>query len=163
DAQRKLIGEFIRLHHPRMAHEFAVYGVPGPSSEFIFPDSAFSSDLCGIGGLIARSHGLPLRQCIDYLQDKYHRREYKHIHAVFIMVLLRISDYVQIQAERAPAVVFKYRHIPSKISMLEWRSHNAITNITQTNSDPESIEIQAEPTDIKTFLRLREWLRGIQN
>jgi len=27
---RKFIGEFIRLHHPRLAHEFALFGIPGP-------------------------------------------------------------------------------------------------------------------------------------
>src|SRR5258706_236549 len=27
DTDRKLIGEFIRRNHPRMAHEFAVYGI----------------------------------------------------------------------------------------------------------------------------------------
>jgi hypothetical protein len=29
ESDRKLIGEFIRRHHPRLAHEFAVFGVPG--------------------------------------------------------------------------------------------------------------------------------------
>ena len=30
DVDRKLIGEFIRIHHSRMAHEFSVNGIPGP-------------------------------------------------------------------------------------------------------------------------------------
>lgn len=29
DTDRKLIGDFFCRHHPRLAHEFAVFGVPG--------------------------------------------------------------------------------------------------------------------------------------
>lgn len=162
DRDRKLIGEFIRWHHPRIAHEFAIYGVPASSSDPILPTASLGQDIRDIVGLVARSHGLPLRSCVEYLNEHYHRREYQNIHAVYIMVLLRVADYLQIQADRAPNLVFRYRHIPSKISQLEWRAHNAITNITQTHDDPESIEIQAQPEDVKTFLRLKDWLSGIQ-
>lgn len=163
DSDRKLIGEFIRLHHPRLAHEFATYGVPGPSLNLIRPDSRFGNDLCDIAGLVARSHGMPVRACLEYLEKKgYHRRDYRGIHAVFLMVLLRVADYLQIQADRAPAITFRYKHIPSKNSMVEWNAHRAIVNITQTHDDPESIEIQAKPGDVKTFIRLKEWLFGIQ-
>lgn len=160
DTDRKLIGEFIRRHHPRMAHEFAVYGVPGRA--LVSLGTTLHSDLRDIAGLVARSHGLPIRVCLEYLREKYHRREYKGVHAVYLMTLLRISDYLQIQAERAPAIVFQYRHIPSKVSELEWKAHNAISNITQTHDDPESIEIQAHPLDAHTYLRLKQWLSGVQ-
>ena len=160
DTDRKLIGEFIRAHHPRMAHEFACKGVPGKSLiEFA---STLGTDLLDIAGLVARSHGLPVRACMNYLKRKYHKREYKGVHAVYLMTLLRVSDYLQIQQERAPAIVFEYRHIPSKISELEWKAHQAIRNITQTHDDPESIEIQAQPKDVVTYIRLKEWLSGIQ-
>lgn len=160
DSDRKLIGEFIRRHHPRMAHEFARYGVPGRT--LINHSMLLSTDIYDIAGMVARSHGLPVRTCIDYIQRKYHRREYKGIHAVFLMTLLRISDYLQIQPGRAPDIVFKYRHIPSKFSKQEWEAHNAVVNITQTHDDPESLEIQAIPQDVNTYLRLKDWLSGIQ-
>lgn len=157
---RKLIGEFIRLHHARLAHEFAVFGVPGVTT--IDVSGVLSADFRDVSGLIARSHGMPVRGCLDYLALHYHRREFARIHAVYLMTLLRIADHLQIQAQRAPAIVFQYRHIPSSRSTLEWQAHNAITNITHTHDDPESIEIQAQPQDVRTFLRLREWLAGIQ-
>ncbi len=160
DTDRKLIGEFIRQHHPRMAHEFALYGVPGKLMTNL--QTTLAQDLRDIAGLVARSHGLPARACLEYLKGRYHRREYDGVHAVFLMTVLRVSDYLQIQPARAPAVVFRYRHIPSKLSELEWKAHNAITNITQTHDDPESIEIQANPTDVHTYLRLKRWLAGIQ-
>ncbi|MDQ3744890.1 MAG: ATP-binding protein [Acidobacteriota bacterium] len=160
DTDRKLIGEFIRRHHPRMAHEFALFGIPGRT--LVDLGGLFRADLRDISGLVARSHGLPVRVCLEYLREHYHRREYAGVHAVYLMTLLRVADYLQIQAERAPAVVFQYRHIPSKLSELEWKAHHAISNITQTHDDPESIEIQARPRDVHTYLRLKEWLSGIQ-
>jgi molecular chaperone HtpG len=160
DSDRKLIGEFIRRHHARLAHEFARFGIPGHTR--IGLDNTLGTDLRDLAGLVARSHGLPVRSCLDYLQGRYHRREYNGVHAVYLMALLRVSDFLQIQAERAPAIVFQYRHIPSPLSILEWKAHNAIANITQTHDDPESIEIQAHPPDVQTFLRLKEWLAGIQ-
>lgn len=157
---RKLIGEFIRRNHPRMAHEFAVFGVPGKIA--ISFETFLREDIRDISGLVARSHGLPIRESLPYLQHKYHKREYNGVHAVYLMALLRVADYLQIQSSRAPAVVFRYRHIPSKYSLLEWKAHNAIRNITRAHDDPESIEIQAAPDDVHTYLRLKEWLSGIQ-
>jgi len=162
DSDRKLIGEFIRRDHHRMAHEFAVFGVPGPTGDPISPDTRFGDELCDIAGLVARSHGMPVRTCVDYLSREYHRREFQGVHGVFLMALLRVADYLQIQPDRSSSLVFRYKHIPSRTSVQEHKAHQAIKNITQTHDDPESIEIQAHPEDVGTFLRLSEWLSGIQ-
>lgn len=161
---RKIIGEFIRRHHPRLAHEFALFRLPGPrNAGTIGLAEAFGHELSDITGLVARSHGLPVRDCVDYLQKKYHRREYKQVHAVFLMVLLRISDLIQIQPERAPIRIFQYMDISSPLSRLEWCAHQAVENITQTHDDPESIEVQVKPPNAVTCLRLKGWLSEIQN
>src|SRR5580704_6608548 len=65
---RLLIGEFIRRHHPRLAHDIALNGVPGPTSNRIGLESV-PPDLAGLAGLIARSHGLQLRDCLKYLNS----------------------------------------------------------------------------------------------
>ncbi len=158
----KLIGEFIRWHHPRLAHEFALNGVPGVDGAFLRLPDELTSEWKDIAGIVARSHGLPLRVCTDYVAEEYHARDYQGIHAAYLMTLLRLSDYLQIQADRAPSTVFGYRVLPSRISNLEWKVHNCIKNITPQNEDPESVEITAAPPDIKTYLRVKEWLSGIQ-
>jgi len=158
----KLIGEFLRRHHHRLAHEFAVFGVPGVRADFLTLPASVSDKWRDLSGVVARTHGLPLRTCLDYVTKHYHKRDYQGIHAVYLMTLLRLADYLQIDASRAPEVVFRYRVLPSQISNLEWRSHNAVKNITPEHEDPESVEIHAEPPDVETYLRLREWLDGIQ-
>ena len=158
----KLIGEFLRRHHPRLAHEIAIRGVPGPERERLRL-TGLSDDLLDLTGLVARSHGLALRRCLPYLSESFDLRSYKGVHAVFLMTLLRIADYVQIQAERAPRQRRLVARVRSPVSQLEWNVHGAIRNISFTTQDPEALLIQAHPPDVRSYLRLREWLSGIQH
>lgn len=162
DSDKKLIGEFIRRYHPRLAHEFAVFGVPGVTSSAITLSADLKEDWRDLAGIVARSHGLPLRSCQDYIAKKYHLRDYQGIHAIYLMALIRLADYLQVDSSRAPDIVFRYRILPSRISALEWRAHNAVTNITPEHEDPESVQIDAAPQDVETYLRLRGWFDGIQ-
>ena len=113
-------------------------------------------------GLIARSHTLSLRKCFPYLKENFHIREHNNIHAVYLMVLLRISDYLQIQASRAPSSVTNIKRMKSPFSATEWKIHQSVSNITYANEDPESIFIGTKPKNIDTFLRTQNWLDGIQ-
>jgi molecular chaperone HtpG len=101
-----LVGEFLRRHHPRLAHEIALHGMPGKdgASVPICPaDSKENEFLADVAGLIARSHGLDLRKCMTYLESEYRNRiDPRGTHPIFLGVLLRISDYFQIQPTRAP-------------------------------------------------------------
>jgi molecular chaperone HtpG len=157
-----LIGEFIRQHHPRLAHEFAVYGVPGPGNHSIRPSDRFGPKKVDLAGLIARSHGSALRDFLPFLKDRFDRREYQSVHAVFLMALLRIADYIQLQPERAPVVVSRYKRIASLRSQFEHSVHSTMTNITDTHDDPEAIRIDAEPDDVRTFIHLKALLGGLQ-
>jgi molecular chaperone HtpG len=161
--QFEFVGEFVRRHHPRLAHEIAVFGMPGPNGNALRLLEADAAIL-DLAGLTARSHGIPLRACLPYLDAKYHRQEFQEIHAVFLMGVLRIADYLQIQADRAPKEILQIKALRSPLARREWNVHHAIRNITYNDPDPEAIRIQldASKTDLETFLRLREWLNGIQ-
>jgi molecular chaperone HtpG len=163
----RFIGEFIRQHHPRIAHEMVMFGVPGNSSIAFSVNPELPKAWRDLIGLVARSHGLPLRTCVDYLGtnptwgvDAKH--EYQGIHAVYLMALLRIADYVQIQANRSSELTFFYKKVPSRVSILEHKVHKSIINITNRTLDPESLRIDANPEEVAVFLRLKEWLSGIQ-
>ena len=159
---RKLIGEFLRRHHHRLAHEFALFGVPGGSGEPLglveVPEY-----MKRLAGAVARSHGLPVRRCIDYLHSAYSDREYKAVHPAFLMGVLRIADYLQVQSERAPATLLRVRQLRSPLSEREWKAHHAIRDIRQTHEDPEALFIDTQSTDVTTYFRVKEWLKGIQD
>jgi molecular chaperone HtpG len=161
-----LIGEFIRQHHPRLAHEMARHGVPGVSGQLLKLEESLPSEWRDLVGLIARSHGLPLRTCLDYLKTspdfgEEARREYQDVHAVYLMALLRVADYFQIDSNRTSSRIFEYKKIYSGVSEIEHMAHQAVRNITK-DRDPEALFIQAKPDEVAVFLRLKEWLAGIQ-
>lgn len=160
---RLLIGEFLRRHHPRLAHEIAINGVPGINGKsYPIFETYGDSTLENLSGLVARSHGMDLRLCVDYLVKERALIEYQGIHPVFLMVLLRVADYLQIQEKRAPSETLKIRALISPISQGEWKVHHCVKNITLGINDPEAIFIDARPEDIHTFLRIRQWISGIQ-
>lgn len=162
-----LIGEFIRKHHPRLAHEMALHGVPGHEAIYLKLDDDLPLAWRDLAGLIARSHGLPLRTGLDYLRETPHfgttgHRSYQSVHAVYLMTLLRVGDYIQIQGDRTSERIFAYKDIPSLVSRVEHKVHLSDILISADGEDPESLQIDASPKEVAVFLRLKEWLAGIQ-
>lgn len=160
-----LIGEFLRRHHHRLAHEIALWGVPGPTNQKLhLITSDETKYILDLAGLIARSHGLNLRDTIDYLRLNYgSEKKYKDIHLIFVMVLLRVSDIMQIQASRAPKQIEKVEKFQSPVSIVEWEMHDAIKSINKNYDESETITITAHPTKASTYLRIRKMLDQIQN
>ncbi len=151
-----LIGEFVRRHHARIAHEIVFNGVPGTHEKTLKlaeePRRHFL-DLCGF---IAKSHNMSLRQAVDKIQYKK-RRIHLNTHVPFLMSILRISDYIQVHATRAPASLLNIKSLISPISKGEWKKHDAILEISHADEDPEALFIDAEPQDALIFEDLR-WL-----
>jgi len=98
-----------------------------------------------------------------YLELKYDIPEFRGVHAPFLMSVLRISDYLQVQAERAPEQVLRVKAIRSPVSQREWAAHQSIRDIRNTHADPEAIFIDALPLDVFSYLRIRSWQDGIQS
>jgi molecular chaperone HtpG len=159
----KLVGEFVRQHHPRIAHEFALQGVPGASVSDPFRLVEVGNGLDDLCGLVARSHGIGLRDTFDYLRDKYYGLSLcRNIHAPFLMVLLRIGDYIQVDASRAPAASLRVRSLRNPVSIGEWSAHRSIVDVREDEQDQEAILVVAKPPDNSTYLRLRSLLNGLQ-
>lgn len=155
-----LAGEFVRRHHARLAHEIALRGVP-PFTHGLNIDSV-DRDLLGIAGLVARSHNLPVRSSFDYLEERYDIREYRNIKIPYLMGLLRIADYIQVQSERANANLLKVKELRSSISVQEWKAHFAVKHVSTRNEDPEAIFVNVEPENAKTYLKLSALFKDIQ-
>jgi hypothetical protein len=164
--QLAYIGEFIRRYHHRLAHEIARYGLPGVATSTMKTDYGHPlTNLVDLAGVVARSHGTTIRSLFTYLTNNFHLRQTANAHPVYLMILLRIADFLQLQAGRAPGSVLKVKTITSPLSRREWNVHHAISDIIyDEHEDPETVEIQVNPahTTIDIFLRIKEWIHGIQ-
>ncbi len=165
-----IIGEFIRRHHARLAHEIAIYGFPGLEAgecEGQIPALGSSGHhlqrLADLIGLAARSHGLSLRFCQDYLDFQYPRQPKPMGCAVlYPMALLRVADYLQIDRQRTPPALLKLRNPQSPVSVQEWTKHLAVQYIGPAR-DPRGKMITVSPDISQTiYLQLRELLAGLQ-
>lgn len=165
DTSRKLFGEFLRRHHARLAHEIAIGGFPTKIGiKNINTHTNIDIDIINLCGLVARSHGMKLRDSFDYLSDK-HDQTWKtpyDIKVVFLMIVLRISDYIQIHSERANSLLVKTKKFSSPISKKEWEKHDSIKDISIKTADPERIFVTAKPENSLIYLELRKLFDDIQ-
>ncbi len=165
-----IVGEFIRRHHARLAHEIAVYWLPGiPPGEF----PAFGvnknhdlHDFADLIGLVARSHGTSLRVCQAYLdQHPQYSSDPRPMRTAVLypMALLRVADYLQIDGSRAPAVLLQLRDPQSPISVQEWQKHKAVKKFGPSK-DPRGWRVIVTDDIPRTlYLQLQDLLAGIQS
>lgn len=158
---RQLIGEFLRRHHHRLGHDIAINGVPGPTNDRLRLEG-LPPHIADLAGIIARSHGQSLRSMFPILVEKYDLREFRGVHPTFLMVLLRVADYLQVHAERAPQQALLTKRLKSPLSKREWDAHSAVLDIRQTHDDPEAVFIHAQPEKVTQYLKIRDWQAGIQ-
>ncbi len=165
-----IIGEFIRRHHARLAHEIAIYGFPGlpvGSGEHQFPAMGTKGHLlvglADLIGLTARSHGMNLRTCKSCLDSKYPGTPRSMGTAVlYPMALLRVADYFQIDRQRAPAVLLQLRNPQSPVSVQEWKKHLAVQHIgPATDPRGKMVTISADIC-LSLYLQLQELLQEMQ-
>jgi hypothetical protein len=160
---KKLIGEFIRRHHPRIAHEISLKGFPTKDGYISFA-SELDYELRNLCGLLARSHGVPIRNLFNYLESKFDDTWTKpyNIEIIYLMTLLRIADYFQIDSDRTPDIIVKLKTFNSPISQIEHFKHLDVKYIQPNNKDPETLSIHCEPRDSYIFIKLKELFKDIQ-
>lgn len=165
ESQFRLIGEFIRRHHGRLAHEIALFGFPAATDRApVFIDNSLTP-LANIAGLVARSHSMHLRECVDQLERQYQNRVSPlNVHVVLCMAVLRVADYLQIESERAPALRLRIQSVLSPISKLEWAKHAAVLAVEDHPNDPECKFVRVGPmSDVRVYLGLQRLLSDIQS
>ena len=159
----KFAGEFVRRHHARLAHEFALAGFPGVV-ENIELITALPVSLRNLAGLVARSHNHSLRDTFSFLKKHFYGRvTVMNSHPVFLMALLRIADYLDLGPMRAPAISPLVRSIRNPVSHLEWEIPPSIHDVHEDEEDMEALFIVAHPDNVQVFLRLRALLDGLQD
>jgi hypothetical protein len=158
-----LIGEFVRRHHSRLAHEIAIKGVPTTGSHRL-ELVGLDGDIKDLAGLVARSHGIPIRSTFPYLKAQYNIiPQHRKVKSPYLMGILRIADYVQVHSERALKSLMGVKELRSPISRQEWRNHFSVNEVTNVHEDPEAYFVDATPADVKTYLKLVSLFSAIQH
>ncbi len=160
---RLLVGEFLRRHHARLGHEIAMGGFPGSGGDFPVLGATLPQ-LADAIGVTARSHNEDLRQVTEYLKYRQHgdlRPEGAVL--VYLMGLLRVADYFQIDRVRASPILLHLREPQSPQSVAEWRKHQAVERISWTNRDRMAVNIQVSADhQLRTHLQLAELIDKLQ-
>lgn len=161
---KKVIGEFIRRNHPRFAHEIALKGLIGNSNIIQFGNEKLDIKNRELAGILARSHGLNIRDCFTYLEkigsDSW--RNPLNINIVYLMVIIRLADYIQIDKNRVNQYLLKVKTFNSPISSVEHKTHLAIESINYNQIDPEKIYVECSPKDSSQFIKINNLIIDIQ-
>lgn len=161
---KMLIGEFIRINHPRIAYEIAINGFIG-NTAYSFNDEKLPHHFMQIAGLVARSHGMNVRDTFDYLKKLFGRLLWKKPHdirVVFLMTLIRLADYLQIDSTRINVALLKLKNIYSPFSEKEHETHKSIDFIQLDNDDKERIIVQASPQNAEIYVKIEKLIQDIQ-
>jgi molecular chaperone HtpG len=160
---RKFLGEFVRRNHARLAHEIALAGFPSAQRPPGLAPLGMSPDLANLAGFLARSHNMPLRSAYPYLDTIYDGHIIcRSTHPLILMVLLRIADYLQLDATRVNADWLGIQRLRSPLSHDEWNAHLAVREIRSDDDDPECLFLAAQPETAATFIKLKKTVAGLQ-
>ncbi|MGQ7944698.1 HD domain-containing protein [Flavobacterium sp. WC2509] len=162
---RKLIGEFIRRNHGRFAHEVALFGLKGENGLLEFGTNKLDTKTKELAGILARSHSMNIRDTFDFLNDNYHDswRNPHNINIIYLMIILRISDYIQIDNTRIDPFLLKLKSFNSPISKIENETHLAINSINFNQIDKENIFVDCSPNDSEMYVKIKTLIGDIQN
>ncbi|MHB8208669.1 HD domain-containing protein [Mucilaginibacter sp.] len=149
DIQKNLIGEFIRRHHGRLAHEIALKGFPVQDDQIIVFAADLKIEYKDIIGLISRSHSMQVRDAMEYIPNKFPADPHfpYSIEVPFLMCVLRISDYFQFDSSRTNAFIIKLKSFTSPFSLVEHQTHLATEYFKTDDKDPETLFVHLKPKD----------------
>lgn len=179
----RVYGEFLRKFHPRLAHDIVLHGFFGAEYNNIFAhclseEMDYIKDLIG---LVARSHGMEIRNTYKYLE--HHRLITKGnthlpmgVPIYYLMAVLRMADYLHAGTDRATVARLKAQSIAAPVSKNEFKWNQAVYSkmlffIGEEGRRPDEgsfgedkgyVEITADPKDSATFLSLENWINSIQ-
>lgn len=168
DLDLLIVGDFLRRHHHRIAHEIALGTMPGDTDIDVLQvgmdalgNKAFSQKDRKCIGILARSHGMPIRETRDYM-DREVGRQYKE-KLTYLMAVLRIADALDADEQRAPDTVRKLRGIRTPVSVKEWTWNQRITRTElDWDDDADYKYVECDPQTTTEFVHLENWLRWVQ-
>ncbi len=164
EIDKLIIGDFLRQQHPRLAHVIAETSFMGSTDNDILGKVGFDADDRRIIGLIARSHGMAMRDTENYIEENFADLTHPCGTPIFyLMALVRVADLLDAGQHRAPTVLTDRQNIDVPISVREWRWNGLvkIENFTW-KTEAKNLHIQASPNSSTDFTLVENWLKWVQ-
>lgn len=167
EKDKMVYGEFIRQNHHRISHEIILYGFIGTIDKEIIVNNKYH-DILNLIGIVARSHGMNIRDTEEYLQAQFGGNDnYMYpldIPIFFIMILLRLADFLDAGLERAPKELSDSQKMFSYISRNEWRWNQTLSYQQGYRWDEvkKKINIHARPQNSYDFIGVEKWITDVQ-
>lgn len=159
----RVIGEFLRQHHGRLAHEIAVHGFPGDRGTMLIAGDGITDEDRDMIGLLARSHQMNIRDTEEYIERFGEGSKPHSIPAFYLMTVLRMADYLDASEKRAPEILERIQKIRVPASETEWSWNQRITKgPKQWDLKKHNLEINATPQKSTEYVLLDNWLRSVQ-
>ena len=159
----RVIGEFLRQNHGRLAHEIAVHGFPGDRGTMLIAGDGITDEDRDMIGLLARSHQMNIRDTEEYIERFGEGSKPHSIPAFYLMTVLRMADYLDASEKRAPEILERIQKIRVPASETEWSWNQCITKgPKQWNLMKHNLEINATPQKSTEYVLLDKWLRSVQ-
>ncbi|MGN0518212.1 MAG: ATP-binding protein [Acutalibacteraceae bacterium] len=163
DIHKLICGEFLRQNHGRLAQDVVLYGFLGESAVDIFRNTKFTENERELIGVIARSHTMKVRDTEDYLNNTFGDKERPDdVPAIYLMCLLRLSDYIDADKNRAPNEIEKARGLQSQISRDEWEWNQAVDRYT-FYLKKDLLKIYASPERSTVYVKIKNWIDDVQH
>lgn len=164
DRHKLTYGDFLRRNHGAIAEYIAINGMPGNTKTELFED--FDDEHKKIIGLIAKSHTLPIRTAAkesNKLMGKENLYRPSNVPIVYLMVLLRIGDILDIGKDRAPHIIYNMQRFSSPISKEEWEWNQTIDPTDFNWDTPKTLYIQSDPKNTVQFVKIENNLKWFQS
>lgn len=164
DDNKRIIGEFLRQHHARLAHEFAVGVLPGTEDTDLFTNINLPSKARDVIGLLARSHGMAIRDIELYVKNHIGEGTKPYNTPVFyLMTVLRTADALDADERRAPEALERQQKINVPISVEEWTWNQCIDPYAcDWRKQQKNYHVEANPKSSPQYVQLDKWLKGVQ-
>jgi signal transduction histidine kinase len=155
-----LYGEFLRQNHARLAYDITQIGFPGNNIDIdVFEKCTCDNATKTMIGIIARSHGMKLRDTEDFLKNYEFTLNIPHY---YLMVVLRIADILHCGQKRAPEFAELKNNMHSPESERQFHLNQAIIDGPTFDFELKSVHIIADPNCSSTYEDVEKLLFSIQ-
>lgn len=163
DDNKRIIGEFLRQHHARLAHELATDVLNGIDDMNLFENTSLKEKDRKLIGILARSHGMAIRDTESYVEKHIGKGAKPYNTPIFyLMTVLRTADALDADERRAPEKLERQKkpHVP--ISVEEWTWNQCIDPYAcDWRKQQKNYHVEANPKSSPQYVQLDKWLKGV--